>query len=446
MNLFEDEDFQDCLVALLCRDPQVLAKCGGVLQPDDFKPLRGHRHGHSRWVVASAALQYYNSYREPAGKLLAVSVREYAKRIALGARPLAQLQTYLKHLQGIQPPVAAIVDKVLDFKGERLRAGAVQELVDALSNGELTAEKWEEVHGRLTTSLSGEVAATDYLSEMENRISRRHLQGQTSRVPMLLVEPLDTLVCGIGPGQLGLALAPPKRGKSLFLLWLAVAYMLQRLNVLFLTLEDPQVDMEDRLDAIISGIRLQRLNEKPRLFRERFAKFTRLLHSRLRIVDGTQGGITVPRIEQILLQERDHGFYADVVIVDYDDEIAPTKKKTERRFELADVYRDLRQLASRQKLIVWTAAQTQRGTEGLKILSGDRIAEDISKIRKVTLAIGLGQGDWGPESIYLWVAAHKFDRQHVGCHIMADRPRMLIYDAEKTRKAAQTEADMERSE
>jgi replicative DNA helicase len=319
----------------------------------------------------------------------------------------------------------------------------VQELVDALSAGDLTDEKWEEVHRRVTTTVAGETRATDYLSEMENRISRRHLQEQSSRIPLLFIEPFDSLVKGIGPCQLGLALAPMKRGKSLFLLWLAVAYMLQKLNVLFITLEDPQADMEDRLDAIISGIRLKHLNEKPKLFRERFAKFTRLLRARMRIVDGTQGGVTVQRIEQILLQERNHGFYADAVIVDYDDEIAPTKKKQERRFELADIYRDLRQLASRQKQIVWTAAQTQRGTEGLKILSGDKIAEDISKIRKVTMAIGLGQGDWGPESIYLWVTAHKFDKQHVGCNIMADRERMLIYDAEKTRKAIRAEEDTE---
>jgi replicative DNA helicase len=151
--------------------------------------------------------------------------------------------------------------------------------------------------------------------------------------------------------------------------------------------------------------------------------------------------MSVARIEQILLRERESGFRADVVIIDYDDEIVPPKKQKERRFEFADIYRDLRQFASRYNIILWTAAQTQRGTEHMKILSGDHLAEDFSKIRKVTMALSLGQGDWNKDSIYLWVAAHRHDKQHMGCTIMTDKDRMLIYDRERTRKMMDKETN-----
>jgi hypothetical protein len=103
---------------------------------------------------------------------------------------------------------------------------------------------------------------------------------------------------------------------------------------------------------------------------------------------------------------------------------------------LADIYRDLRQLASRKNAILWTAAQTKRSTASKRILGGDDLAEDISKVRKVAMALSLGQGDWGEDSIFIWVAAHKFDRQHIGCNIMSNKNRMLIYDREATLKAA----------
>jgi hypothetical protein len=178
------------------------------------------------------------------------------------------------------------------------------------------------------------------------------------------------------------------------------------------------------------------MKDRPRLVHKRFQKFRRMVRTQLKIVDATEGGTTIQGIEQVLLQERDRGFHADALIIDYDDEIVPTRKQKERRFEFADIYRDLRQMTARYNLLSWIAAQTRRGTEENKVIGGDLLAEDISKLRKVALAIGIGKGEWGENSLYLWVAKHKYDVQHVGCNIISDYSRMLIYDPEATRRAA----------
>jgi hypothetical protein len=68
----------------------------------------------------------------------------------------------------------------------------------------------------------------------------------------------------------------------------------------------------------------------------------------------------------------------------------------------------------------------------MKIISGKYIAEDISKIRKASFALSLGQGEWGDDSIFLWVAAHRYDRQHVGGNILTNKEKSLFYDREKT--------------
>jgi hypothetical protein len=192
--------------------------------------------------------------------------------------------------------------------------------------------------------------------------------------------------------------------------------------------------VDNRLDAMVTGIPLKKLATRPRSVRRKFARFRRFIHSSIKIVDGTQGGFSVPKIEQILLQERERGFHADAVIIDYDEELSPVTKRQEVRLELADIYRDLRQMIGRQNVIGWTAAQTQRSAEGLKVIGKDRVAEDYSKTRKATMVLGLGQGEWGEDSIYLWVAKHRFDTQHIGCNIVTDKTRGLIYDREKTRQ------------
>ena len=76
----------------------------------------------------------------------------------------------------------------------------------------------------------------------------------------------------------------------------------------------------------------------------------------------------------------------------------------------------------------------------MKILSGDKVAEDIGKMRKVTCGLSLGKGEWTEDSIYLWVAASKVDRMDVGCEIVSDMRRMLIFDREATRKAMKEHA------
>ena len=164
------------------------------------------------------------------------------------------------------------------------------------------------------------------------------------------------------------------------------------------------------------------------------------MRSRLKIIDGTEGGISVLRIEEIWERERNRGFTADVVVIDYDDEIKPPRKQEERRFEFADIYRSLRTFAAQKQVIVWTAAQTGRKTENMKVITAAATAEDISKIRKATLAIGIGKGDWGENSRYLYVAAHKFDKMHVGCNIMGDFGSGIFYDREATMRELDSEA------
>jgi archaellum biogenesis ATPase FlaH len=434
---FTDEDFQDSLVTLLCRDMKALNDCGALLKPDDFKPLQGMRHGRPRWIIAELALEHFRKYHEPVGRLLRANVLEYAVSLSLGERQITELKEYCDRIRAGTPfSPESITEKVIHYKHEHLKALAVQELVELQSSGQLTDEKWYEISQRTLAPKMG-LTTTDYLETLKDRNARRKYAQNRIRRPWTYIDPLDNLIQGLGPKELGLILAPYKRGKSLMLQWLAIAYVLQRLNVLYVTLENPQSSVEDRMDSIVTHIPIKVLSEYPGLATQRFTRFKNMVHRQLKIYDGTMGGVTVPLLEQILLSERDKGFLVDALIVDYDDEIKAVVKQKDRRFEFADIYRDLRQMTARHNLITWTAAQTQRDTEHLKILSGDRAAEDISKIRKVSLAIGMGRGDWeNGESIYLWVAAANNDQQHVGCTIMPDRAKMIVYDREATTRLA----------
>jgi hypothetical protein len=433
---WEDVHFQDQLIALLVNDREFLKNASHLLTADDFVKTDAHE-GMERRLVAEMALDFWARYREPLGKMLKVELLEKCRKSNWKDETRKRILDYGASLTNGHKRVAAdaLLERVRQFKMEHRLALALEEMTTMVESGLLTPDRFLAVARKAVDDLGKEVGKPIDLfdeKELEQRIARRIIQRRKQRFPVLLIEPIDRLVRIIARKHMGLVMAPYGRGKTLFFIWLALAYTLQGLNVLHFTLEDPVEDIEDRFDSAITALPLSRLSEVPDRVREKFHRYKKLLRSRLKVVDGTDGAMTIGAMENIWEQERNKGFMADVVIVDYDDEIRPQRKQQERRMEFADIYRDFRAVLARHQLFGWTASQTGRGTSEMKIIRGKNIAEDISKIRKSTFVVSLGQGDWGEESIFLWIEKHRNDIQHVGANIICDKDKMLFYDRDTT--------------
>jgi hypothetical protein len=427
---WDDPDFQDQLISLLVHDHKSLTRCA-FLEASDFKFVKGVRASRARHLVAECALEFFRKHHEPIDKLLNSEVLDHANELGFGAAQRGEVSAYLEAFRKVKPLKAdAIIEKVVKFKSYQLKTQALREMVELNGIHKLSDEKWQEFSRKALAASGNLIETVPFMEQYTQRIARRKLQRD--RTPATLIYPLDALVSTVGPKQMGVALAPYKRGKSMFLEWLAIAYARQRLNVLHLTLEDPLSIVEDRLDSIVTNIPMKNLKEMPKTIEKRFARFVALVRSRIHIFDGTSREMTVSKIEGVVNECRNQGFIPQVLLVDYDEKILPSRTYEQKRFELDDVYRSFQELCARLNLIGWLAAQTQRNTQKMKILSGDTVAEDIGKMRKTTVGISLGQGDWTENSIYLYVAAHKTDKMGVGCEVIPDKKRGLIYDEDAT--------------
>lgn len=438
-SFFEDAQFQDRLIEFLVHDAEFLKTAAHLVTADDFKRANKHE-GMERQVVVRMALDFWARYRQPVGKLLRGELLEICRRSNWQGETKERLLEYGEALAGNgQKRVApdAILERVRQYKTEHRLALAMEEMTGLIERGELTTDRFLAIARQAVEETGREPGRpVDIFDEkqLENRILRRLLQRQRQRYPVLLIDPIDRLVRIIARKQLGLILAPYGRGKTLLFVWLALAYTLQGLNVLYFTLEDPTEDIEDRFDAAITALPVSRLVDIPDRVREKFKRYKRMLRSKLKVVDGTDGAVTIGAVEQIFEQERNRGFLADAILIDYDDEVRPRERKQERRLEFAEIYRDFRAVLARHNVLGWTASQTGRKTSELKIIGGDKAAEDLSKVRKASLAVSLGQGEWGEESIFFWIAKHRYDVQHVGANLMTDKTRMLFYDQQSTRR------------
>lgn len=443
MNLLQDEDFRKILLRFLCRDRNFLKSCGHLLSADDFKPT-AQSTSNEIWLVASWALEYYQERGEPIGGLLRSQAIEKADDLRFGAKQTRKLLELIKEIQNPTTDVIAVdavQEKVVRFKKSKAKQRAMEKLIELQERSELTDERWYEVTTEANKMFEVDYKAIDFLGDpaLEARQKRRAEEGLVGRNPFLMIDPYDMHFKSIGRGMMGMILAFLKSGKTLAMEWIALAYAWQGLKVLFFTLEDPAYMVEDAMDACITHLPIKKMKLTPRKLRNRFKRMRQLMHGRIKIIDGTEGGITTRRIEEIWELERNRGFVADVILIDYDDEIVALKKNPERRFEFADIYRELRRFAAKRDLFLWIASQTGRATDGKRIITAKDVAEDISKIRKVALCLGIGDGEWGDNSKYISIVASKIDVQKRGFNIMTAFEKGMFYDRDATLRRMEEE-------
>lgn len=433
---FKDADFQRHLLSFICRDRNFLKTCGGLLKPKDFRP--GRDETQERYIIATIALEFWATYRQPIGGMLRAEVADFVYKNNVEGEDKKLLYKLVEKINSGEKlvAVAAMEDRVVKYLGNKKIKDSIETLVSKYEEGELDKRTFVTICKEVT-EWSGDTkrTITSYLDKgsLENRISRRSFDRKKTR-PLIFIDEFDTKTKGPGRGDLGLILALYKMGKSLCLAHLADAYAKQKLNVLYITLEDPQEEVEDRMDAAMANMPIDKLNDLPNKLRKRFRKFAARISGRIRIVDATEDGISVDEVDEIWERQRDQGFTADVVIIDYDDEIKPPQQQKDRRHEFADIYRALRRFAAKRNVILWTAAQTQRIAENTKVITGRHASEDVSKVRKATVVIGIGQGEEHIDARYLYVAAHKRGRAKFGFTTMASPHKGIFYDRERTQK------------
>lgn len=428
-----DRELRHQILRALVRDRAFLKQAYGDVRPKDFSDRQ-------EALIVEAAVGFYSKYQEPIGPMLQSEVEDLARNEKFGAEAKSKLRALIAAIGGPKPQdelvsVQALVDRVKALKRHSFYDEALDTILTAHEQGELTAEVLAGFVERANKELSFEqVAATEYFgdAELEARISKRKLWAD-GKCPLFLIPELDEKIKALGRGQLGLWLAPPNAGKSPALLHMVRSYALQGLNVLHITLEDPKDVVENRLDAALTGIPLDRLAKLPNRLRKRWLRARKLVRGRIRIVDGTDGGWTVTKVEQLWEQQKREGFVADVIVIDYDDELECEKQfkgESARRFEFAEIYRKLRRLAVKLDVILWTAAQATRKGEGKRVLTMSDVAEDYSKVRKAFLGISIGSDPKVPALKVLYVMRHKDGRSRFGVEIMSNFASAIFYDAE----------------
>ena len=191
-------------------------------------------------------------------------------------------------------------------------------------------------------------------------------------------EPINDLMDGgLGPGELGVVVAPSGVGKTWILTALGASAVRQGLNVVHYTMELSEHYVGARYDTVFTHIPSNELKEK----KEEVKSKIRQLKGQLMIKYFPPKGVTVKKLQQHIDKMIATGNKPDVIIVDYADLLLSHSNKSDSTYaEQGGVYIDLRGMSGELGIPIWTASQTNRSAIDSEVIEADKIADSYAKV------------------------------------------------------------------
>ena len=364
--------FQAKLIASLLTNRQFLEQIQDILEPKFFES------DSNNWLCKEIK-KYFNKYKKlPTLDALKVIIDNDTEDI-LRVSIVEDLKNAFKHFEATD--LDFVQEKALDFCKNQKIKDAIVVSVDLLQSG-----NYEEIKRLVDEALK---AGTErdighiYMEQFEDR----YLESSrtTVKTPWEVVN--DLTDGGLGPGELGVVVAPAGIGKSWVLQAIGAGAIKNGMSVVHYTLELNESYTGLRYDSIFSGFASQNL---------KFHKDE--VKSKLDDLDGNlvvkyypTKTASVQTLSAHLQRMITLGTPVDMVILDYGDLLRDVNNNKEVRHALGNIYEDLRGLAGEYEIPVWTASQANRSALEEDVIQAEKVAESYQKVMTAYFVLSLSR-------------------------------------------------------
>lgn len=190
---------------------------------------------------------------------------------------------------------------------------------------------------------------------------------------------------GLGRKELTVVAAPPNTGKTTTMCAMAgsalVNFPVNQTPVVYISCEQSDLLIMQKIISCITNIPPSKWLEgnNPQIIWQ-WINYFQSSGAKLAIRQFPSGRATTAEIEAYILTLADRwGAMPGLVCVDYADLLASTRRSNEKRFELSEIYTDLRAIAVDLDIAVLTATQTNRESMGKERINLENLAECFDK-------------------------------------------------------------------
>ena len=356
------QSFQSKVISALLTDSKFLDTISEITTTKFFESEA------NKWIVGEV-LDYHKDYRKtPTLDVFKVQLSKMDNDV-LKKTIVDQLKHIFTQVGNID--LDYIKNEFTDFcKNQNLKQVILQS-VDLLKAGSYDRIK-ELVDKAMKVGVENDLGH-DYLLDFDERST-----DEKRDTVLTDLKPINDLMDGgLGPGELGVVVAPSGVGKTWILTALGAAAVRAGLSVVHYTMELSEHYVGARYDTVFTHIPSAQLKEKTEEVKQKI----RGLRGKLLIKYYPPKGVSVKKLQAHIEKMIAAGNKPDLIIVDYADLLLSHSNKTDSTYaEQGGVYIDLRGMGGELGIPVWTASQTNRSAIDSEVIEADKIADSYAKV------------------------------------------------------------------
>ena len=369
------QSYQTKVVSNLVTDRPFLEQVSDILETKYFES------DTNKWVV-DVTRKYFSKYKNtPTTDFFKTEIQKITDK-ALQQNVLTQLKAVYAQQSGGDSEW--VKNEFVTFCKNQNFKNVILTSVDLLQTGQF--DKIEKlVRDAVKVGQTNDLGL-DYKEDIEVRFEE--VNRRTVKTNWDVID--DLTDGGLGPGELGVIVAPSGVGKTWVLCHIGAEAVRQGKNVLHYTLELTQNYVGQRYDTIFTGIPSSDLKENKDQIRDKVDK----LKGGLMIKYYPPKGITANTIAAHIDMVRSTKFQPDLIIIDYADLLVSVNSKNNSDYqEQGGIYIDLRAMGGEYQIPIWTASQTNRSAIESDVIHADKIADSYAKVMNADLIISVSRKD-----------------------------------------------------
>jgi len=369
------QSYQTKVVTNLVTDRPFLEQVSDILETKYFES------DTNKWVV-DITRKYFSKYKNtPTTDFFKTEIQKITDK-ALQQNVLTQLKAIYALQSGGDSEW--VKNEFVTFCKNQNFKNVILTSVDLLQTGQF--DKIEKlVRDAVKVGQSNDLGL-DYKEDIEVRFEE--VNRKTVKTNWDVIDEL--IDGGLGPGELGVIVAPSGVGKTWVLCHIGAEAVRQGKNVLHYTLELTQNYVGQRYDTIFTGIPSAELRDNKEHIKDKVDK----LKGGLMIKYYPPKGITANTIAAHIDMVRSTKFQPDLIIIDYADLLVSVNSKNNSDYqEQGGIYIDLRAMGGEYQIPIWTASQTNRSAIESEVIHADKIADSYAKVMNADLIISVSRKD-----------------------------------------------------
>lgn len=349
-----------------------------------------------RHNMAKIAIDYFKSYQYPI--TLDAFTSELSKLVKSGKVKAEDTILYANECKRVYSDNISDAPYVLKELVGFIKNSEWKKLIEDAVTKHLKKGEFFDIEKRAAEiaaiKTSAEVECTDYFAddEIEKRTKKREEESKKPTQGISTgIKRMDDCFPkkGFYPKELYMIMAPPKRGKTMSLLWFGNAAAWQGFNVAYFSCEVSREVIADRLDAMNTSTEIVGLLNPSNIKSVESKMKAKKPGGKFFIYEYPTKTLTCAEIERQLRLAESRGVRIDMLIVDYADIMKPARHSDDHLREQASITEDLRGIAGKFVIPVLTATQVNREGSDKEIIKGKHVSGTWEKIMVADAIISL---------------------------------------------------------